>query len=108
MFDQLTRFLHLRRLARETRALRVDLQALTAGVVRIAAALEHRNAQDYPTLRPSTDLPDAETEVTFVNEAEQAVLMDIELRLTQASGQPPTEDEILQEYTRRHPAEPLP
>lgn len=105
MLEQLSRFMRLRRLARETRGLRQDLHALTAGILRIAAALELRNAHDYPQVLRSTE--DRATEVSFVREDEQAEFMDIELRLTQASGQPPTEDEILQEYWRRHqpPAE---
>ena len=41
--------------------------------------------------------------ITYVSDAQQAEFMEIELRLTQATGQPPTEEEVLLEWERRHP-----
>lgn len=79
-----------------------ELRLLRKAAERIAGALETRNAQDYPSRLASTDAPDLSTDIAFVNDAEQAEWMEIEVRLTAATGQPPTEDEILSEYLRRH------
>lgn len=78
-----------------------EIRSLRKAAERIAAALELRNAHDYPQI-VRADAAIAPTEVTYVDEVHQAELMDIELRLTHASGAPPTEDDILSEYTRRH------
>ena len=85
----------------EIRKLRKDLGGLRAAGERIAAALEAFNAQQWPQpAAPSTDSPSVS--VTFVDTLSQLEFMDIEMRLTQARGMPPTDEEILQEYDRRH------
>ena len=73
-----------------------EVRRLRQATERIAQALEARNAHDFPQIVVSPD--QRETEVTYVNEAEQAALVDIEMRLTAAKGIPPTEDEILAMY----------
>lgn len=81
------------------RQLQRDLAALRVEVGRIAAALELRNAHDYPqVLQPNPDLPPVT--VAFVDQVEQAEWMDIELRLTQALGHPPTEEAVFEEWQR--------
>lgn len=85
----------------ELTLLRKDLQAINQTLALIVGALDYRNAQEYGvTVQPDPKLP--AVEVNFVNDAYQAEIMDIELRLTGASGAPPTEDEILAEYEKRH------
>jgi hypothetical protein len=77
-----------------------ELRRLRMACEGIQAALEYRNAQEYgTTLQPNPDEP--AVEVSYVNSEYQQAIMDIELRLTQASGAPPTEDQILAEYERR-------
>lgn len=91
----------LRRHAREQRALRLELQDIKAALLRIAGALE----QQWPPLpaAPSDVEINPPLDVQYVDDTFTAETMDIELRLTQARGMPPTEEEILQEYDRRHP-----
>lgn len=88
----------------ELKALRSDLQQLTSGVARIAAALEQQVAAIHaaapPPLRPASP-EDPAFAVSYVNDGEAAEMMDIELRLTAATGQPPTEEEIIREWDRR-------
>jgi len=82
-----------------------EVRSLRRATERIAAALELQNAHAYPQVVPAAG--DRETEVTFVDEAHQAALMDIEMRLTAAKGIPPTEDEILAMWETEHqPAAP--
>lgn len=90
----LRRFIGAGMLLREIRSLRKAAE-------RIATALELANAHNYPQVLQASDVA-LPTEVTYVDEDHQRELMDIELRLTRASGAPPTEDEILSEYERRH------
>lgn len=85
----LRRFVGAGLLLREVRRLRTAAE-------RIAAALELRNAHDFPQIVAAPD--HRETEVTFIDARHQATLMDIEMRLTAAKGIPPTEDEILALY----------
>lgn len=81
--------------------LRGELQQINQTLALIAGALTFRNAQEYGiTIQPAPGVP--AVEVAYVNDDYQAEIMDIELRLTGASGAPPTEDEILAEYERRH------
>lgn len=82
---------------RELRRLRKDLGALTVAVARIAAALELQNAHAYPQVLAQAN---RETTVEYVDSTLQASMVDIELRLTRATGQPPTEEDILSEYER--------
>jgi len=89
------RRLSLRRLASVGLLLR-EIRSLRKSAERIAAALELRNAHDYPQVVATPD--QRETEVTYVDAQHQATLMDIEMRLTAAKGIPPTEDEILAMY----------
>lgn len=85
----------------ELTLLRKDLQAINQTLASITGALDYRNAQEYGlTVQPDPNRP--AVEVHFVNDNYQAEIMDIELRLTGASGAPPTEDEILAEYEKRH------
>lgn len=85
----------------EIRGLRREMTALRLGVERIAAALESANAKTWPqTTQPNPDLPPVT--ITHVSQQEQAEYMEIELALTKAAGHPPTEDEILAEFYRRH------
>lgn len=91
-------------LRREVRGIRADLQALAASVTRLVEAVEQRTALDYP---PQPDLTDARPglEVEYVDSIRQHEMMDIELRLTQARGEPPTEEEMLTEFLRRRAVE---
>lgn len=77
-----------------------ELKLLRMACEGIQAALDYRNAQEYGEVRQVNPALPA-IEVSYVNDEYQAAIMDIELRLTQASGQPPSEDEILAEYERR-------
>lgn len=43
------------------------------------------------------------TEVSYVNDWEQFELMQIETELLQAKGLPPSVEEVVAEYERRHP-----
>jgi hypothetical protein len=77
-----------------------ELRLLRLACEGILAALDYRNVQDYGiTHAPQPGVP--VVEVTYVNDAHQAAIMDVELRLTAALGAPPTEDEILAEYEKR-------
>lgn len=98
----LRRFAAAGRILLEVRGLRQEVQALRAGVDRIADALEQYNAHQWPQVRQADPTAPA-VEVTYADQPQQQEFMDIELRLTAARGQPPTEDEILAEYERRHP-----
>lgn len=84
----------------ELRAVRQELAGLRAATDSIASTL----ARLVP---PAPDPAQMESGLTiaYVDSAYQAEVMDIELRLTRARGVPPTEDEVLEEYERRHPPE---
>jgi len=86
----------------EVRRLRREVAGLREAVARIAAVLEATHP--LPAQPPAGASVAPEVEVTFVEASEQAELMEIELGLTRARGMLPSEDEILQEYLRRHPA----
>jgi hypothetical protein len=89
-------------LLREVRAMRQELQGLREVGTRIALALEAYNAHTWPQqVQPNPDLP--AVEVTYVDTEYQIELMDIEARLTSARGAPPSDEEVLAEYVRRHP-----
>lgn len=104
MIDRWQRVKRLARagfLLREVRGLRTEVERLASGVERIAAALELQNAHQWPV--PQQASPDAPlVEITHVDDQMAEEFMSIELGLTQAKGLPPSEDEILQEYDRRH------
>lgn len=102
MFDRLKGLTSGVSLLRETRRLRREIQALHAATERIAVALEFHNAHQWPQVVPATEDTPAFS-VEYVEEGVQAELMDIELRLTAARGQPPTEEEIFADYRIRHP-----
>jgi len=88
----------------ELQLLRQDLQQINTTLAQIAGALDYRNAQEYGVqVQPDPAVP--AVEIAYVRDDYQAEIMDIELRLTQASGAPPTEEEILQEYERRRAAD---
>lgn len=65
----------------------------------IAGALQ-RAFPVEASVQPSTG---PAVEITYVSEEGQAEWMEIELGLTRATGRPPTEEEVLVEYERRHP-----
>lgn len=82
--------LEVKGLRTEVAGLRAALQAIAGSLARLAPA-------------PLADPPSgSELEVTYVSDAYQAEVMDIELRLTRALGMPPTEEEVLAEWERRH------
>jgi hypothetical protein len=88
-------------LLREVRGLRREVAALQVSLGRVASALELANAHRWPQqVQPDPDAP--AVVVAYVDDQQQAEFMDIELRLTTATGRPPTDDEVLQEYERRH------
>jgi hypothetical protein len=79
-----------------------ELTLLRKAQERCAAAMEFANQQQYPM--PAAPHPDdPSVTVEYVNEQYQSELMDAELRLTRATGQPPTEEEILRAYAIDHP-----
>lgn len=100
--QRLRRFLTARLLFREIRGMRKDLSRLSQQVERIATALELRNAHEWPQ-----EVAGAEgqpgVEVSYADTQLQQEMVDIESRLTAARGLPPTEDEVVQEFLRRHP-----
>ncbi len=51
-------------------------------------------------MRPAQE---GDVEVTYVRDDEQALWMQVQLDLTQATGQEPTEDQVYAEYMRRIP-----
>ena len=86
----------------ELRGIRRELAETVQVLKQIAQALQDYNAHQWPH-RVASAHPDlAPTEITFVQDAEQAERMEIEVGLTRARGLPPTEDEILAEFERRH------
>lgn len=86
----------------ELRGLRAEVKALSVGVQRIADALEARNAHEWPQrVQASPEVP--VVEVSYVHDEQIAEFMQIELALTQATGRPPSEDEVMVEWDRRHP-----
>jgi hypothetical protein len=94
----------LRRLADGTLLLVRIHRVLTRIAVaqeRVAAAMEARNQHDFPAAVAEAAQPGVE--VSYVDDAFQAELLDIEMRLTRATGQPPTDDEIMRDYEIRHP-----
>lgn len=89
-----------RLLFREARHLRTSVDALQQQVARIADALDAANAHQWPQSRqPDPSLPPVE--ITYTDTRQQVELMEIELALTRAIGQPPSEDDVLAEYERR-------
>lgn len=88
----------------EVRGLRWEVAALSAGVLRIASALEARNAHEWPQrIQPPGEVPSIE--VSYVDDDAVAEFMQIELDLTRATGQAPSEEMVMDEWHRRHPAE---
>lgn len=81
---------------RELRSIRLELG-------RIATALELSNAHHWPQQASSTPAEDLEpTTISYVNNAEQAELAEIELAMTRRMGIPPSEDEVMAEFNRRY------
>ncbi len=99
LFRGLRQFGLLRTLVWELRKFRAEQQATRKALERVADALELRNVHDFPVLvQPNPDAPGVE--VLYTSDAEQHDLMEIEMRLTAATGQPPTEEQILEEFER--------
>lgn len=90
----------------ELRGLRQEVRALAESVSRIALALEARNAHEWPQqVQPDPTIP--AVEVAYVHDGQIAEFMQIELDLTRATGRPPSEDEVMGEWDRRHPTQGL-
>ena len=83
----------LRRAVAELAGIRRALEVLADAQLQVAAQAQPPASAFEPD--PAGDSP-------YVETTQQAALMDIELRLTQARGVPPTEDEILLEFERRY------
>ena len=83
----------------ELRGLRKEVARLATAQEQLLALAQAVYAQHYP-VRTQPNPAGPVVEITHVNAEDQRLFMDIELRLTQATGQPPTEDEILEEYDR--------
>lgn len=85
-------------LLRELRGIRTELTALRQA---LQVFTDRAFPPQAPARAPDSVTPDTPlTEITYIDTAQQAEWMDIELRLTQATGRPPTEEEILQEFER--------
>lgn len=87
---------------RELWRVRRELSRLTTQVERIADALEAHNANSWPqTIPPPATSPERPAvEVSYVSNHHQALMMEIEMRLTKARGMAPTDEEVLAEYER--------
>jgi len=96
--------LRLRQLIRGGILLR-ELRGVRKELSRIAAALEDYNLHQWPQQIPQEE-GQPTVEVSYVDTLFQQELVEIELRLTAAVGLPPSEDQILAEYVRRHPDSP--
>lgn len=101
-------------LLREIRGLRVEVaglrQDLSQVLARLAVALEAVALQGQAD-EPAPEAEGVTTpgiEITYANDQVMQEFMAIELDLVQATGQPPTEGQILQEYERRHQGDGLP
>lgn len=83
-----------------------ELRELNRNLDRIAKALELRNIHDYGvTVRVEQDGQTLrETEIIFADEAKGQELAEIEMQLTRATGQPPSEDAVICEWERRREA----
>ena len=92
---------------REVRGLRKDLRSIAQSLAQIASELHYRNQMEHPRPDPAALESGPLVEVSFSDPREVVEMMDIELSLTQARGMPPSEDEIMQEYARRHGTAPL-
>jgi hypothetical protein len=97
-------FTALRTFAR-TRTVLKEIRALRQAAERIANAMEFANQATWPVTQPKTDeLQDHSTDIGYISDAHAKELMDIELELTAATGQPPSEDATWAEFERRHPS----
>lgn len=81
-----------------------ELKGLRRAQERVAAALEFANNHEWPA---APAVASSETnpafEVTYVSEDDQREWMETEMRLAQATGRMPTEDEIMEQYAKDHP-----
>ena len=98
MFEAIRTFTTGRRVLRELRTTQHELHLLRVGVERLADTLAR--LVPVPTPMVSSDV-----DVSYADIQSQAEFVDIETRLTTARGLPPTEDEILAEFERRHATE---
>jgi len=69
----------------------------------LAQAQETRLLAAEAATPPVRELQEGDVEVTYVRDGEQQLWMQVQLDLTRATGQPPTEDEVYAEYMRRIP-----
>lgn len=81
-------------LVQELRRTREVLDVLAASMATIAEAL----LRAYPPSPEAGAHP--QVEVTHVDAQDQVDLMEAELRFTQATGRPPSEEELLSEFDR--------
>ena len=99
MLDRLKALVQAGVLLVEVKGIRRDIQALTAVLTRLAVDVER--AYSLPNPDQPQDESRPAVDIAYVSDAEQAELMDIEMRLTTARGRIPTEEEILQEWELR-------
>lgn len=92
-------------LLRELRSIRQELTQMRSALTRVAEALEAHNAHAFPQ-QVQMDAAQLPTEVAYISDEQAQELMEIELRLASATGRAPSEEEIVQEYERRHDLEP--
>jgi hypothetical protein len=88
----------LRRGIDELTGIRLALESIAVSLSSIEIAAVPRVGD----VVPPTEVADPRVDSPYVETSQQAVLMDIELRLTQARGVPPTEDEVYLEFERRY------
>lgn len=106
LFMGIGRWGSLRRLSRDITQLKAEIMGCRTALERIAAGIERANQADGLEPPQPRD-PDAPAvEITYADTLVAQEFMDIETRLTQATGQPPTEDEIMAEFLRRHDPRP--
>ena len=87
------------------RGIRLELSRLADAHERIADYIEalHRQ-QEEVALQQATPAKEGDIDVTFVQDGEQELWMQVELDLTKARGRMPSEEEVYAEYQRRLPA----
>ncbi len=98
-------------LLREVRGLRKEVADTKQVLERIAIALEVANVAQGYRLPAPTDPEEPLVEVTYASDQLTQEYALIEADLTKATGRMPNEDQVFQEWERRHmgdPTAPLP
>jgi hypothetical protein len=89
-------------LFRPLRALTLEVRGVKEAVERLVELEEYTTARRWPRPTAVTGVEGVPVvDITYATDQDQAELAEIELRLTAATGQPPTEDEIVAEFDRR-------